>query len=89
MITNDSIKPIPRMRTIAEAARELKELDEHTAMTPYHIRRLCLEGIIPTVKAGSKYLLNLDMLLDYMTDPTAEKFKPRPAETFHGIRRIS
>lgn len=80
---------IPRMRTIQEAARELRELDEHTAITPYHIRRLCLEGIIPTVKAGSKYLLNLDALLDYMANPTAERFQPRPADTFHGIRRIS
>ena len=89
MITNDSIKPIPRMRTIAEAARELKELDEHTAMTPYHIRRLCLEGILPTVNAGNKRLLDLNILLDYMSNPTAEKYQPRPAETFHGIRKIS
>ena len=80
---------LPRMRTIAEASEELKALDPHTAMTPYHIRRLCLDGILPTVKAGKKILLNLDTLIEYMNDPTAEKFAPRPAATVGGIRRIS
>lgn len=79
---------IPRMRTVQEAARELKALDDHTAMTPYHIRRLCLDGILPTVKAGKKILLNLDTLLEYMTDPTAEKFQLH-ATAVNGIRRIS
>ena len=80
---------LPRMRTITEASEELKALDPHTAMTPYHIRRLCLDGILPTVKAGNKILLNLDTLIEYMNDPTAEKFTPRPAATVGGIRRIS
>lgn len=84
---NDTITAIPRMRTVNEAAQELKALDPHTAMTPYHIRRLCLDGILPTVKAEKKILINLDALIEYMQDPAAEKFKPKPAAT-GGIRRI-
>lgn len=80
---------IPRMRTVKEAAQELKALDPHTAMTPYHIRRLCLDGVIPVVKAGKKNLLDLDILLEYMRDPTADKFQPRPAATVNGVRRVS
>ena len=80
---------IPRMRTVKEAAQELKALDPQTAMTPYHIRRLCLNGVIPVVKAGKKNLLDLDILLDYMRNPTADKFKPRPAATVNGVRRVS
>lgn len=80
---------VPRMRTINEAATELKTIDPHTAMTPYHIRRLCLDGVIPTVKAGKKILLNLDLLLEYMSNPTADKFQPRQTTTVNGIRRIS
>lgn len=80
--------PIPRMRTVKEAAQELKALDPQTAMTPYHIRRLCLDGVIPVVKAGKKNLLDLDILLEYMRDPTADKFKPRPVTTVNGIRRV-
>lgn len=87
MTGNTQIR-LPRMRTIQEAAMEIKELDAHTAITPYHIRRLCLAGVIPTVKAGKKILLNLDTLLEYMSNPTAEKFQPRPAATINGIRRI-
>lgn len=82
-------RTIPRMRTVQEAARELKVLDDHTAMTPYHIRRLCLDGVLPTVKAGKKILLNLDTLLEYMQDPTAEKFRTKLPAAVSGIRRIS
>lgn len=79
---------IPRMRTIQEAAQELKQLDPNTAMSPYHIRRLCLDGVIPTVRAGKKILLDLDILIEYMRDPTADKFQPRQTATVNGIRRI-
>ena len=79
------------MRTVNEAAQELKQLDPNTAMSSYHIRRLCLDGILPTVRAGKKLLLDLNLLIEYMTDPTADKFKPRKTDTdtIGGIRRIS
>lgn len=80
---------IPRMRTVQEAAQELRQLDPNTAMSPYHIRRLCLDGVIPTVHAGKKILLDLDILIEYMRDPTADKFQPRQTATVNGIRRIS
>ena len=79
---------IPRMRTVREAAQELKVMDPHTAMTSYHIRRLCIDGVIPVVKAGKKNLLDLDTLLEYMRNPTADKFNPRSAATLNGIRRV-
>lgn len=83
---------IPRMRTIKEAARALRETDENTAMTEYHIRRLCLEGVLPTVKAGKKHLLNYDTLIEYLENPTADKFKPltesSASEKSGAIRRI-
>lgn len=84
----ENIRNIPRMRTVSEAARELKEADPHTGMTQYHIRRLCLDGVLPTVKAGKKILLNLDTLLEYMQNPAAEKFKPSLTATVNGIRRV-
>lgn len=77
------------MRTVQEAAQELRQLDPRTAMSPYHIRRLCLDGVLPTVKAGKKILLDLDTLIEYMSDPTADKFQPRQTATVNGIRRIS
>lgn len=79
---------IPRMRTISEAAQEIKALDPRTAITEYHIRQLAVSGVIPRVKAGKKYLINLDTLIEYMNDPTADKFMPRQAATHNGIRRV-
>ena len=88
---SENITTIPKMRTVNEAAQELKQLDPNTAMSSYHIRRLCLDGILPTVRAGKKLLLDLNLLIEYMTDPTADKFKPRKTatDTIGGIRRIS
>ena len=62
---NKSEHRIPRMRTVHEAAQEMKKLDPSTAVTEYHIRRLVLDGVLPRIKAGKKYLMNLDSLLEY------------------------
>ena len=66
---------IPRMRTVPEAAKELKEMDAHTAVTEYHIRQLALSGVLPRVKAGRKMLINFDLLLEYLANPPADKFQ--------------
>jgi len=47
------------MRTIKEASIE-------TGL-PYHtIRQLCLDGKITYIKAGNKYLVNLDRFIDFL-----------------------
>lgn len=68
----------PRMRTIQEAAAELRRIDPDTAITPYFIRRMVLDGTIPHVSAGNKRLVNLDTLLDYFASspaPEAERIE--------------
>ena len=62
---------IPRMRTVHEAAEEMKRLDANTAVTEYHIRRLVLDGVLPRIKAGKKYLINLDKLIAYFNSDRA------------------
>ena len=64
-----SNRPLPRMRTVHEAAEELRQMDANTAVTEYHIRQLAINNIIPRVKAGKKYLINLDALIAYLADP--------------------
>ncbi|MGN0488379.1 MAG: hypothetical protein ACI4HO_03845 [Ruminococcus sp.] len=87
-INNQNTK-IPRMRTIKEAAAEIKAMDPNTAVTEYHIRQLALTGVIPRVKAGRKYLINLDMLIEYMENPTAEIFNVHNITAAHnGIRPV-
>ncbi len=81
---------IPRMRTVAEAAKEMKRIDPNTAVTEYHIRQLALSGVLPRVQAGRKLLINFDLLLEYLQNPTAEKFQvhSNAAADVNGIRRI-
>lgn len=89
MNNNISYAKLPRMRTVKEAVAELKALDEHTAVTEYHIRQLALSGVLPRVQAGKKLLINLDLLIEYLTNPDADKFKPcNAAPTDNGIRKI-
>lgn len=57
---------IPRMRLLREAAEEIKAVDPGSAVTPYFIRQLALEGKIKSVMAGRKRLINLDDLLRYL-----------------------
>lgn len=80
---------LPRMRTIKEAVAELKAIDEHTAITEYHIRQLALSGVLPRVQAGKKLLINLDLLIEYLVNPDADKFKVNNAAPINnGIRKI-
>ncbi len=65
-------RPLPRMRTVHEAAEELRRMDEGTAVTEYHIRQLAINNVIPRVKAGKKYLINLDALIEYLASPHEE-----------------
>lgn len=80
---------LPRMRTIKEAAAELKAMDANTAITEHHIRQLALSGVLPRVQAGKKLLINLDLLIEYLSNPNANKFKPGAAQSLSsGIRKI-
>ena len=76
------------MRTVSEAAKELKRIDPNTAVTEYHIRQLALSGVLPRVQAGRKLLINFDLLLEYLQNPTADKFQVHTAADVNGIRRI-
>lgn len=89
MNNNISYAKLPRMRTVKEAVAELKAIDEHTAVTEYHIRQLALSGVLPRVQAGKKLLINLDLLIEYLTNPDADKFKVNTtAAAENGIRKI-
>lgn len=60
----------PRIRGIKEAITELKASDPETALTEKGLRRLIVTGKIPTVKLGRKYLINMEVLIDYLYDGT-------------------
>lgn len=77
---------LPRMRLINEAYEEIKAKDPDTAITKYFIRDLVVSGKIPTSKAGRKYLINMDMLEEYLSNP--EQSRAEDQESIDGIRNI-
>ncbi len=61
-----------RMRTIDQTAAILKEADPETAFTKTALRRLVITGQLPgVVRIGSKYLINLDILEEYLAGGAA------------------
>lgn len=54
---------LPRVRTIGETAKFIKEQDPGSAITENCLRQWCIDGVIPCAKAGTKYLVNLDAVV--------------------------
>ncbi len=57
---------IPRMRTIDECYRFIKEKDPKSKISKPGIRRMANSGEIPAVKCGRATLVNLDAFLEYL-----------------------
>ena len=69
---------MPTMVTIKAAA-------EKTGLTYSCLRRWILDGTFPYyVKAGSKYLVNLERLADFLNSPARDNEQPA---TVAGMRR--
>jgi len=75
---------MPKMRTIDETIAHIKGQDGETALTKTALRRLVITGVIPCVRVGQKYLLDLDRVESFLTAGTTET--PAPSGV---IRRVS
>ena len=51
-----------KIRTIPEAVKELREQDPKSCVGYWTIRNLIDAGTLPAIKAGKKYLVDLDRL---------------------------
>lgn len=80
-----------RMRTIRACYNLIKQEDPDTGVTINYVRQLAVSGKIPTVKAGNKYLINYDLLCEYLANPTDPRFQStnKPTPIIQGIRRIT
>mgnify|MGYP004725528177 CR=1 FL=1 len=75
----------PHIGGINHAIEEIKQADPYTALTEKALRRLILTKEIPSVKIGAKYLINMDVLNNYLCIGTTES-EPITAA---GIRKIA
>ena len=62
-----------RIRTIQKAYEEIKQADPETSITQYRIRELVINGDVPSVKSGNKFLLDLDVLLNHFSGGGGDK----------------
>lgn len=82
---------VPRMRTINQCAEIFKEQDPETKITKNYIRTLVVDGKIPYVECGKKYLINLDKLIEFLSGPQQEEKeeeKPKKKPKGYKIRRL-
>ena len=83
-------RKIPVVLTVKDAVQKIKEDCPNTAVTEHYLRQLIKDGVLPELKAGNKVLINLDVLIEYLTDPTVEKFQPKAkVYSFGGIRPVA
>ena len=66
---------IPRMRTIQQCAAYLKEQDPRSCIGEWCIRQMVNRGEIPIIRSGRKILVNLDMLIEYLSGEETEVWK--------------
>ncbi|WP_373263202.1 helix-turn-helix domain-containing protein [Hungatella hathewayi] len=66
---------IPRMRTIQQCAAYLKEQDPGSCIGEWCIRQMVNRGEIPIIRSGRKILVNLDMLIEYLSGEETEAGK--------------
>ncbi len=59
---------LPHMRGIKQAIIELRQFDPETALTEKALRRLVFTGAIPSVRIGRKYLINMELLHEYLSN---------------------
>ena len=64
-----------RMRSIRETADFFKKMDPDTQLTEKTIRTMVAQGTIPVFKTGTKYLINIDSLLEMFSTPVKSLYK--------------
>ena len=65
-----------RLRTLEQAHAELLAVDPSCALARTALRRMVIAGQIPSVRVGAKYLVDIDRLPEYLSQPKEDKPKP-------------
>ena len=69
-----------KLRTLKECYEYIKENDERSAITPYFLRQMVVQKKVPAIRAGRKYLINLETLEKFMAGELPEKKKKEKDE---------
>ena len=72
---------LPKMATINECAKTV-------GLAKYHIRQLVLQGKVKYVKAGKKYLINVDNLIEYLNNGETQVETEEQDSNTNKIRKV-
>ncbi len=61
-----------KYRTIQQAYESIRELDADTAITQHALRKLVVSGQLPSMRVGKKYLIDMDLLSDFLQMPVSQ-----------------
>lgn len=56
-----------RTRTLPQALKEIREQDPETAITYNTLRMWVLKGVIPSVRAGKNFLVDMDKVEAFLS----------------------
>lgn len=77
--------PLPQMRTINKFYDELVQEDPDTAAAKKLIRRIIVNGTVPSVQVGRKYIFDKEMMIQYLNG----SYQPtQPTPVYSTIRQI-
>jgi len=60
---------LPRIRTIKQSIKSIKEQDPESCISEWWLRQLIKSDKIKCHRAGNRYLLDLDYLENYLKNP--------------------
>jgi hypothetical protein len=60
------MRSLARMRTAQQVYDYLHKEDPESSVSLWYIRSLMKQGKIPVIKAGCKYLINLDKFMEFL-----------------------
>lgn len=75
----ENFKNVPTMKSICECS-------QIAGLAKYHVRQLVLQDKIKYVKAGRKYLVNLESLIEYLNN--GETQVKTEFENLNKIRKV-
>lgn len=64
---------LAKMRTAQQVYDYLHKEDPESSVSLWYIRSLVKQGKIPVVKAGTKYLINLDKFMEFLNSEPIEE----------------
>jgi excisionase family DNA binding protein len=78
---------LAKMRTAQQVYDYLHKEDPESSVSLWYIRSLVKQGKIPVVKAGTKYLINLDKFMEFLNSVPIEE-DDIPFNDYGKIRRV-